>query len=104
MSLNKKVLTEAYRLIQDIGFCKGQLSYRDEDGRALAYDTVGAIDEAAKKMCEGHTYQAIGECLQIFKGTLEDNIEAVWVWNDNPLRMKSEVLSHFISAINSLKE
>jgi uncharacterized protein YbjT (DUF2867 family) len=89
---NKQILTDAYKLLRDTGFCKGQEVFRDDDGRALAYCALGAIYYASRPHSYDF-YQAMGILLDVI------NDSSVPVWNDAPERTRQEVLSAFLEAI-----
>ena len=102
MATNREILTEARRLIQDVGFCKGRMRWlaADCDTDVLAYCTMGAIIYAGIRL--NKTYQSGDEALAIFQASL--GVSDVPSWNDHPERTKSEVLSQFLIAIDICEE
>jgi len=101
----KEVLTEARRLLNDVGLCKGVLKYVGADGHVLAYCSMGAIDAAVTRLTEsvGDTYtlcsQAI-KAVQVAIGGVSGGV-SIPTWNDTPELTKSDVLSAFSKAIDS---
>jgi len=102
---NREILSEARRLIQDIGFCKGRSRYVDADGHALAYCPMGAIDAAVERLYpnEPDNYRITLACNDVFRDANEE-IVSIPNWSDDPLRTKSDVLSAFSRAISSCEE
>jgi hypothetical protein len=88
---NKQILTDAYKLLRDTGFCKGQEAFRDNDGRALAYCSLGAIYQASRP--DDSCYQAVLILCDVI------NNSCVSAWNDAKERTRQEVLSAFLEAI-----
>jgi hypothetical protein len=88
---NKQILTDAYKLLRDTGFCKGQDAFRDNDGRALAYCALGAIYQASRP--DDSCYQAVLILCDVINNT------CVSAWNDAKERTRQEVLSAFLEAI-----
>jgi hypothetical protein len=94
---NKQILTDAYKLLRDTGFCKGQEAFRDDDGRALAYCALGAIYQASYP----HSYDFY-PATRILRVVINDS--CVSAWNDAKERTRQEVLSAFLEAIERAEE
>ncbi len=97
----KEVLTEARRLLKDVGFCKGRLKYMAEDGHVLAYCSMGAIDTAITRLVEDgvDTYPLCREAIKAVTSVIGG--PSIPSWNDTPELTRSDVLSAFSKAIDS---
>lgn len=100
----KAVLIEARRLLKDVGFCKGKLKYTGEDGHALAYCSMGAIDAAVVRLLErdgsGDTFPLVSGAMKALQTVIGGN-QSIPTWNDLPDLTKSDVLSVFSKAIDA---
>jgi hypothetical protein len=102
MSVAKEVFVEAHRLIQDVGLCKGVMEYKDADGHSLAYCSIGALSEAAERICGSRaTYEPLLICINALNKIIGTG--GIIPWNDDPAQTKSEVLSAFSRAIASIE-
>jgi hypothetical protein len=92
----QQILIEAQRLLRDVGWCKGNYTFRDDDGRILAYCSIGAIIHASLEYPTG--YEEATRAVDSLIGM------SISKWNDNPQLHKSTVLNIFSEAIASLEE
>jgi hypothetical protein len=92
----QQILIEAQRLLRDVGWCKGTYSFRDDEGRALAYCSIGAIIHTSEDYPNGYD-DAIRAVVSLIDMPIAE-------WNDNPQLHKSTVLNIFSEAIASLEE
>ncbi len=98
----KEVLTEARRLLNDVGLCKGVLKYLGADGHVLAYCSMGAIDAAVTRLVEGTNVDTYPLCREAIKAvTSVIGGPSIPSWNDTPELTRSDVLSAFSKAIDS---
>lgn len=88
----KSILTEARRLIAEVGWCQGQYRHYDSDGPSrmpIAYCAVGAISSATP--FGSHDVGAY----ELLRSTVGE----ITIWNDEQGRTKEQVLEAFDKAI-----
>lgn len=95
----KEVLIAAKWMLENVGWCQGLFSKRDDSGSIKAMCLVGAInrvqltDAGYKKLLQEKSTTMLSKLLK----------QDVWIWNDTEGRTKEEVISLLDRAIKKAK-
>lgn len=92
-------LTEARRLIRDVGFCKGRLQ-KEKNGVVVGYCVMGAL-QASGRRGMAHVGREVRNAVE---SALPEGVRMATDLNDARRTKKADILNLFTRAIRKLKK